>query len=67
MSTHTLDTFFNDLASAEIPEEEQATIIQYSDTNAMLVVGEGSSSLVEEAVTAAGPMLARLKRLSGSA
>jgi len=67
MANQPLDTFFADLGASDVPEGEQAAIIQYADKNAMLVVSQENSSLVEEAVTAAGPMLARLKRLSGSA
>lgn len=66
MTIQLLDPLFVDLACGDDPGDEQATIIQYSDTSAMLVVGDENSSLVEEAVTVAGPMLARLKRLSGS-
>lgn len=67
MTIQLLDPLFADPVCGDVPGDERATIIQYSDTSAMLVVGEDNSSLVEEAVTIAGPMLARLKRLSGSA
>lgn len=64
MPDQLLDRFLEDLASSEAPSDEDGTIIRFSDRNAMIVTGEESSSLVQDAVTAAGPMLAKLKKFS---
>lgn len=52
------------LPTSNLPDAgENATIVQVSETNSILIVGEENSSMAEEAVTSALPMLTKLRRL----